>query len=109
MEKMTAEQIMKLSENGVCLIKEGKYCRNFFTAIIGIARDKSHLVYSRDKLIQCFIQIYDCKKEKAEAWLEALTVSYLTDSYSEHTPRILMNKSVPEGNKCYKRIKVVDI
>ena len=43
--------------------------RNYYPAIIGIARDKSHVVYSREKLIDCFMKANDWSYEEAEEWI----------------------------------------
>lgn len=44
--------------------------RNYYPAIIGMARDKSHVVYPREKLIDCFMKADNCSYEEAEEWID---------------------------------------
>ena len=44
--------------------------REYYPAIIGLAKDNSHVAYSREKLIECFMQADNISYEEAEEWID---------------------------------------
>lgn len=79
---------------------------DFYPAIIGIARDLSHVVYSFEKLVECFMKQNDW--ETASEWV-IYDVERAIPYYGSGAPIILMNKFIHKDNKAYEPIKVVDI
>lgn len=44
--------------------------RNYYPAIIGVAKDLSHVAYSHERLVRCFMAACDWTFEEAEEWIE---------------------------------------
>ncbi len=82
--------------------------KSYYPAIIGIAKDESHLVYSRKKLIDCCMKSHRWTEPVAEDWLKSVEIAYLTAYYNEHNPRILVNNFIPEGDRFYMPVKVME-
>ena len=66
---------------------------DYYPAIIGLAKDKSHIAYSRERLISCYMKSNNWTWEEAEEWIKA--------------PVILDNNFVSSRNKKYDPIKIV--
>lgn len=79
--------------------------RNYYPAIIGIARDNSHVVYSFEKLVKCFMKANDWDWDTAEEWV-IYDVERALPYYGESAPIILMNKFIHSDNKYYEPIKI---
>lgn len=77
----------------------------YYPAIIGLARDNSHVVYSYDKLVKCFMKVNNWSWEEAVEWVD-YNVERTLPYYGESAPKILMNKFIHEDNKAYEPIKV---
>lgn len=83
--------------------------REYYPAIIGLAKDNSHIAYSRDKLIECFMQANEWSYEEAEEWIE-YNVERALPYYGEHSPVILNVCHIKANNKKYIPLKIsVDI
>ena len=83
--------------------------REYYPAIIGLAKDNSHVAYSRDKLIECFMQADNISYEVAEEWIE-YNVERSLPYYGEHSPVILDVCRIKANNKKYIPLKIsVDI
>lgn len=77
----------------------------YYPAIIGMARDLSHIVYSFEKLVQCFMKANDWDWDTACEWV-IYDVERALPYYGEHAPIILQNKFVHKDNKFYEPIRV---
>lgn len=77
----------------------------YYPAIIGLARDKSHVVYSYDKLVKCFMKVNNWSWDEAVKRVD-YNVERALPYYGERAPKILMNKFIHEDNKAYELIKV---
>ena len=83
--------------------------REYYSAIIGLAKDNSHIAYSRDKLIECFMQADNISYEEAEEWVE-YNVERSLPYYGEHSSVILDVRRIKANNKKYIPLKIsVDI
>ena len=80
---------------------------NYYPAIIGIARDNTHVVYSFERLVECFMKVNNWDWDTAEEWV-IYDVERAIPYYGVHAPVILMNKFIHKDNKYYEPIKVVD-
>ena len=77
----------------------------YYPAIIGIARDLSRVVYSFEKLVECFMKANDWDWDEAMEWVE-VNVERTLPYYGERAPIILMNKYIHKDNKTYEPIKI---
>ena len=77
----------------------------YYPAIIGLARDKSHVVYSYEKLVKCFMKVNNWSWDEAVEWVD-YNVERALPYYGTGAPKILMNKFIHEDNKAYEPIKV---
>lgn len=78
----------------------------YYPAIIGIARDLSRIVYSFEKLVECFMKANDWDWDTASEWVE-YNVERALPYYGSCAPVILMNRYIHKDNKTYEPIKVV--
>lgn len=79
----------------------------YYPAIIGIAKDMSHVAYSRERLIQCFKEHNDWEYWEAEEWVE-YNVERALPYYGSGAPVILPNNFISSRNKTYFPLKIVD-
>ena len=79
----------------------------YYPAIIGLARDMSHVVYSFEKLVECFMKVNNWDWDTAEEWV-IYDVERAIPYYGSGAPIILINKFIHKDNKFYEPIKVVD-
>lgn len=77
----------------------------FYPAIIGLARDLSHVAYSYDKLAQCFMQKEGWDWEEAMEWIDYNVIRALP-YWGSGAPVILPNNFISSRNKKYEPIKV---
>lgn len=77
----------------------------FYPAIIGLARDLSHVAYSYDKLAQCFMQKEGWDWEEAMEWIDYNVICALP-YWGSGAPVILPNNFISSRNKKYEPIKV---
>lgn len=79
--------------------------QKYYPAIIGVAKDLSHVAYSRDRLIDCFMKADNCSYEEAEEWIE-FNVERALPYYGKGAPKILNALAIYPSNKKYEPIKV---
>ena len=104
MRTVTKEWLENDEDHAFYLIEnEGR--ENYYPAIIGIARDMSHVVYSLEKLAECFMKVNNWTWDEAIEWIE-YDVERALPYYGEHAPVILMNKYIHKDNKYYEPIHV---
>lgn len=100
----TVDWLENGEDHGFYLIEDGSR-RRFYPAIIGLAKDNSHVAYSREKLIKCFMLVNDWSYEEADEW-----VSYNTERalpyYGSTAPVILDVNYVNSRNKTYIPLKI---
>lgn len=83
--------------------------REYYPAIIGLAKDNSHVAYSRDKLIECFMQANGWSYEEAEEWIE-YNIERALPYWGSGAPVILDVCYIKANNKKYIPLKIsVDI
>ena len=80
--------------------------RNYYPAIIGIAKDNSHVVYSRPLLITCFMEANDWQYYEAEEWID-FNVEPALPYYGDKAPALSESYEISPRNKKYDSIKVV--
>lgn len=76
-----------------------------YPAIIGLARDMSHVIYSYQKLVECFMtkEGWDC--DEAMEWIDYNVATALL-YYGTGAPKILDVAYIQSKNKTYEPIKV---
>jgi len=104
MRTVTKEWLEEGEDHAFYLIGDSDR-RSYYPAIIGLARDKSHVIYSYDKLVECFMKANNWSWEEAMERVD-FNVERTLPYYGERAPKILMNKFVHEDNKTYEPIKV---
>lgn len=81
--------------------------REYYPAIIGLAKDNSHIAYSRERLVSCFMEVNSWSWEEAEEWIE-YNVERALPYYGSTAPVILDNNFISRRNKTYIPIKIID-
>lgn len=106
--KKTVDWLEEINEGGAILIgdKETGERRNYYSAIIGIAYDNSHIAYSRERLIRCFVKANNWSWSEAEEWVE-YNVERSLPYYGSRAPVILNNNFVSSRNKKYIPLKII--
>lgn len=79
--------------------------RNFYPAIIGLAKDNSHVAYSRERLEQCYMETEGWTWEETAEWID-FNVERALPYYGEGAPVILNNNFVSSRNKKYTPLKI---
>ena len=102
--KQTIEWLENGEDHSFYLIGDTER-RVYYSAIIGIAKDNSHVVYSRDILIDCFMKANDWSWDEAEEWIE-YNVERALPYYGKGAPVILDNNFVSSRNKKYIPLKI---
>jgi hypothetical protein len=74
-------------------------------AIIGIAKDNSHIAYSFEKLVSCFMRANNWSWEEAVEWIDT-NVEPALPYYGEHAPVVLSNNFVSSRNRTYVPVKI---
>ena len=77
----------------------------YYPAIIGIAKDKSHVAYSFEKLVTCFMEANNWTYDEAMEWVE-YNVERALPYYGDKAPVILAVSSICSRNKAYDSIKI---
>ena len=103
--KQTVEWLEKGKDHSFYLIG-GNDRRNYYPAIIGIAKDNSHIVYSRERLVSCFMKANKRTWEEAKEWIEH-NVEHTLSYYGSTTPVILNNNFISSRNKNYTPLKII--
>ena len=81
--------------------------RAFYSAIIGLARDKSHVAYSFERLVRCFMDKEGWDWNTAMEWV-IYDVERALPYYGQRAPVILPNNFISSRNKYYEPIKIVE-
>lgn len=79
---------------------------DYFPAIIGLAKDESHIAYSFDKLVECFSKANSWTYEEAIEWIE-YNVERALPYWGERAPVILNNNFLSSRNKKYIPLRIV--
>ena len=77
----------------------------YYCAIIGIAKDYSHVAYSYDKLVEKFAVENDWSYDEAIEWVDYNVIRALP-YYGEKAPVVLYTSRVNENNKTYIPLKI---
>lgn len=77
----------------------------YYPSIIGLAKDKSHIAYSREKLEKCFMKANNWTLEEAIERVK-YNVERALPYYGDKAPVILDNNFVSSRNKTYDPIKI---
>ena len=84
--------------SGTCpsaiLIGSDEERKSYFPAIIGIDYNAGRVVYSRDKLVECFVSCSGMTEEEAVEWVE-YNIDRALPYWGEHAP-IIMDDLEPE-------------
>ena len=78
-----------LKEENEKLIYIGNDPQKYKEAIIGLTSDSNHLVYSYQKLVECFIKKDGMSEEDAIEWIEYNTIRSLPYCNKETVPIII--------------------
>lgn len=78
---------------------------DYYPAIIGLAKDKSHIAYSRERLISCYMKSNNWTYDEAEEWIE-YNVERTLPYYLNKAPAILDSNFISSRNKRYDPIKI---
>lgn len=78
----------------------------YYPAIIGIAKDRGHVAYSFDKLVDCFAKQNNWTREEALEWVE-FNVERALPYYGKTAPVILPNYFISAQNTAYDPCKIV--
>ena len=106
MKTMTIDWLENGDDHGFYLIGN-KDRRDFYPAIIGLAKDMSHVAYSLEKLAECFMKQNDWTWDEAIEWIE-YDVERALPYYGEKAPVILLRGYLNSRNKYYEPIKIVE-
>ena len=104
MRKVTKDYLENASDHSFYLIGN-RDRKDYYPAIIGLARDKSHVVYSFEKLVSCFMKWDGLSYEEAVEWIE-YNIEQALPYYGELAPKILPNNFISSRNKIYEPIKI---
>lgn len=69
--KMLFEELEEINENLVYL---GEEPAKYKDAIVGLSHDNNHVIYSYNKLVECFQKIDGMSEEEAIDWIECNTI-----------------------------------
>lgn len=72
----------------------------YYPAIIGIAKDRGHIAYSFDKLVECFAKQNNWTIQEAIEWVE-YNVERALPYYGKTAPVILDTNTITDKNKKY--------
>ena len=79
---------------------------DYYPAIIGIAKDRGHVAYSFEKLVDCYVRSNNWTREEATEWVE-YNVERALPYYGATAPVILNTNTITDKNKKYDPCKVV--
>lgn len=77
----------------------------YYPAIIGLAKDKSHIAYSYEKLVECFAEANNWTWDEAIEWVD-FNVLRALPYYGAKAPVILYTSRVNKNNKNYIPLKI---
>lgn len=97
--KQTIEWLENGEDHSFYLIGDTER-RVYYPAIIGLAKDNSHVAYSRERLISCFMAVNDWQYYEAEEWID-FNVERALPYYGEKAPVILDVDYISSRNKKY--------
>lgn len=95
--KQTIEWLEASEDHSFYLIGD-KDRKKYYPAIIGLAKDYSHVAYSRERLVSCFMRANDWSWDEAEERIE-YNVERALPYYGAEAPVILNNNFVSSRNK----------
>ena len=104
MRTVTKDWLENGKDHGFYLIGD-KDREDFYPAIIGLAKDMSHVAYSFERLCECFMEQNNWTWEEASEWV-IYDVERALPYYGERAPVILPNNFISSRNKTYEPIKV---
>lgn len=78
----------------------------YYPAIIGIAKDRGHIAYSFEKLVDCFAKQNNWTHDEAMEWVE-YNVERALPYYGKTAPVILNTTTITAKNKKYEPCKIV--
>lgn len=104
MEIKTKEWLENGEDHSFYLIGDADR-EKYYPAIIGLAKDKSHVAYSFEKLVTCFMKANDWTYDEAEEWIE-YNVERALPYYLNRAPAILKADHLTSRNKRYDPIKI---
>ena len=105
MEKINKEWLECGDDHSFYLIGDSDR-EAFYPAIIGLAKDKSHIAYSYEKLTRCFMNKEGWDWDEAMEWIDYNVIRTLP-YYGSKAPVILSNNFISSRNKTYTPIKIV--
>ena len=104
MKKYTLEELGDICPEAIMIGSEDER-KAYLPAIIGVAKDNSHIAYSGEKLVRCFMDKNDWDWGEAEEWIE-YNVERALPYYGAHAPVILSNNFVSNRNRTYVPVKI---
>lgn len=104
MEIKTKQWLENGEDHGFYLIGDSDR-EDFYPAIIGLAKDNSHVAYSLEKLAECFMKQNNWTWDEAIEWI-AYNVERALPYYGERAPVILLRNYLTTKNKYYTPIKI---
>jgi len=105
MKKYTVEEFREEFAD-VILVGSEEDNAKYMPAIIGAAKDGSHVVYSFAKLAACFVITDNMTYADAEEWVEFNVIRALP-YYGEHAPEVMDASFINSRNKKYTPIKII--
>ena len=106
MRAVTRDWLENGDDHGFYLI-ESHNREAFYPAIIGLAKDMSHVAYSFEKLAECYMKLNSWTWDEAVEWIE-FNVERSLPYYGEKAPVILLRNYLNSRNKYYEPIKIVE-
>ena len=91
---------------GLILIGNEDEREDFFPAVIGLAKDGSHVAYSREKLEKCFMEKNGWSLEEAIEWVD-YNVERALPYYGNQAPALLDCSFISSRSKKYEGVKLV--
>lgn len=79
---------------------------DYYPAIIGIAKDRGHIAYSFERLVQCFVRSKKWTTKEATDWVNYNIIPYLRN-YGATAPVILPNYFISAQNLAYDPCKII--
>lgn len=105
MRTVTKDWLENSEDHGFYLIGGATEREHYYPAIIGLAKDMSHVAYSFERLCECFMKQNNWTWEEASEWV-IYDVERALPYYGDKAPVILPNNFISSRNKTYEPIKV---
>ena len=93
---------------GLILIGNESEREDFFPAVIGLAKDGSHVAYSREKLEECFMKKNGWSLEEAIEWVD-YNVERALPYYGSQATAMLDCSFISSRNKKYESVKLISL